>query len=148
MVTQETDIVFLPFSPEFACLLPEKPHEKDGAFYWKAVIAKTQLGSVFDNVISVGQELFQQLGVPQDGLVSVHCLESDTSHIAHIVLASASSGYIHLSPVLASNLHFNTADCCHVSIEIQPEDAMKDRVAREVTIARISFVSIVSLHFF
>ena len=139
-MTEETDIVFIPFSPEFTSLLPEKPYEKNGAFYWKAVIAKSQLGSVYDNVISVGKSLFDKLHVSQNDLVSVQCLESDTSHIAHVVLSSNSSECVHLSPVLASNLHFNAADDCHVNINVQPEDIMKDRIAREVTIARVSFV--------
>ena len=138
MVSEETDVVFIPFSQDF--VLDCKPIEEQfDTSNLIATIARKQLGSCFDNVLGVEQKLFQQLAISMDGLVSVRCLENGTSHIAHVVsLKSALYGNVQLSPVLASNLHMNMMEKCHISIETM--DSRKTLVAREVTIARVSFV--------
>ena len=144
-VGDETEVVFVPFEPS-----NESPLTQPSSAVWQAdgedkVVAHVRvacehLGSPFDNVVAASKEVAEQLGWRVDGdyLVSVCCSKTGASHLAHLVLASTDE--LLMSPVLAANLRLDQQDECDAVLQVVPSQEARRAVAREVTIARISFV--------
>lgn len=144
-VGDETEVVFVPYEPDYESLLAQHSSarwyaEGNGNVVAHVRVACEHLGSHFDNVVAVGKEVAELLGCACDGecLVSVHYGETGASHFAHVVLAK--NDELLVSPVLAANLRLGQQDECDVVLQAVPPDEARRAVAREVTIARISFV--------
>ena len=145
MVTDETSIIFLPFQPELDISCFSEAEEESGTILresFQASVAGVRLGSSHNNVIGFNKKTMEQLSLVHDSLVNVVCTESGISHLAHVVDSSVSVTSVILSPVLAWNLQADKMESCTVTIT-PISSSEKPRVAREVVLARVSYV-----HFF
>ena len=145
MVTDETSIIFLPFQPELDISCFSEAEEESGTILresFQASVAGVRLGSSHNNVIGFNKKTMEQLSLVHDSLVNVVCTESGISHLANVVDSSVSVTRVILSPVLAWNLQADKMESCTVTIT-PISSSEKPRVAREVVLARVSYV-----HFF